>query len=46
MHTLLYIINNKDLLYGTRNCIQCPMVTYKGKESEKIDVYECTTESL
>jgi len=28
-------INNKDLLYGTGNYIQCLVITYIGKESEK-----------
>ena len=38
---LMYIgwINNKDLLYSTGNYIQYFVITYKGKESEKIDMY-------
>jgi len=37
IHTLQYIkqITNKDLLYSTGNYIQCLVITYNGKESEK-----------
>ena len=48
-NTLLCIkqINNKDLLYNTRNYIQYPVITYNGKESEKnILTYIYKTESL
>ena len=36
-YTLLYIkqINNKGLLYRTGKYIQCLVITYNGKESEK-----------
>ena len=45
-YTLLYIklINNKDLLCITGNCIQYLIIIYKGKE--RIDTYVCITESL
>ena len=48
IYTLLYIkqITNKDLLYSTENYTQYFVITYKGKESEKIDVYVYITESL
>ena len=38
---LLYIewINNKVLLYSTGNYIQDLVVTYNGKESEKVYIY-------
>ena len=53
-YTLLYIkqINNKDLLYSTGNYTQCLVITYNGKESEKVYIYifiymyVCITESL
>ena len=32
-------INNKVLLYSRGNSIQCLMVTYNGKESEKEYIY-------
>ena len=35
MHTAIYNINNKDLLYSTGNCIQYLIKTYNGKKSEK-----------
>ena len=40
-YTLIYIkqINNKDLLYSTRNHIQYLVITYNGKESEKEYIY-------
>ena len=35
-HTLcIKQINNKDLLQSTENTIQCLVITYNGKESEK-----------
>ena len=53
---LLYIewINNKVLLYSTRNYIQCLVINYNGKEYEKriyiiiiyIILYIYKTESL
>ena len=43
-HTLLYVtqITNKDLLYSTGNSTQHFVITYKGKESEKIYMKEYT----
>ena len=40
-YTLLYVkqINNKDLLYCTRNYIRYLVITYNGKESEKESIY-------
>ena len=40
-YILLYIIeiNNKDLLYSTGNYIQYFVITYNGKESEKVYIY-------
>ena len=32
-------MNNKDLLYSTGNYIQCLIITYNGKESEKEHMY-------
>ena len=37
---------NKDLLYNTGNSNQYFVITYKAKESEKIDTYICLIESL
>ena len=34
-YVLLYQINNKDLLYSTRNYTQYFVTSYMGKESEK-----------
>ena len=31
----MYTIDNKDLLYSTRNYTQYFVITYNGKESEK-----------
>ena len=44
---LLYIewINNKVLLYSTRNYIQYPVINHNGKECLK-NVYICLTESF
>ena len=39
IHTTIYKIINKDLLYSTGNYIQYPILTYNGKESEKEDAY-------
>ena len=41
IYTLLYTkqITNKDLLYSIGNSTQCPVVTYKGKESEEGQTY-------
>ena len=36
MHTIVYKINNKDLLYSTGNYIQWLVATYHGKEYEKV----------
>ena len=40
-YILLYIkeINNKDLLYSTGNYIQSLVITYNGKEPEKVYIY-------
>ena len=48
IYTLLRIkqINNKDILYSTGNYIQCLVINYNEKESEKEYVYVCITESL
>ena len=35
IHTTIYKINNKDLLYSTWNYIRHLVITYNGKESEK-----------
>ena len=35
MHTTIYKINNKGLLYSTGNYIQYLVIIYNGKESEK-----------
>ena len=45
---LLYMqgLNNKDLLYGTENYVQCPMINHNGKEYKKEDTHVCITESL
>ena len=42
MYTLLYLkwITNKDLLYSTGNSTKYFITIYKGKEFEKIDIYE------
>ena len=41
IYILLYIkkVNNKDLLYSTGNCIPYLVITYNGKESEKVYIY-------
>ena len=41
IYTPLYIkqITNKDLLNCTGNCAQYFLRTYKGKESEKLQIY-------
>ena len=42
IYTLLYYeINNKNLLYSTGNYIQCLVITYNGKESEKVYICVC-----
>ena len=33
------LINIKNLLYSTGNCIQCPMINHNGKDYEKEHVY-------
>ena len=45
---LLYIeqITNKDLLYSTGNYAEHLVITYMGKECEKIGAYVCVTESI
>ena len=50
-YTLLYIKQiNKNLLYTTGNYIQYVVITYNGKESEKVQISVCIytykTESL
>ena len=47
-HKVLYItqINNKVLLYSTRNCIHYRTISHNGKESEKEYVYMCIAESF
>ena len=35
MHYYMKQVNNKDLLSGTRNCIQHLIIIYNGKESAK-----------
>ena len=35
IHTTVYKINNKNLLYSTGNYIQYLAISYTGKESEK-----------
>ena len=49
-YELLYTkyISNKNLLYNTRNYIQCLVLLYNGKESEKVYITEsfcCTPET-
>ena len=39
IHTIIYKINNKDLLYGTGNSSQYYVMTYMGKESYKKWIY-------
>ena len=48
MYTLSYTdwMGNGDLLYSTGNTTQQSVITYIGKESEKIDISMCITESL
>ena len=47
-YKLLYIkyINNKVLLYSTRNYIQYLVITYNGKESEKEHIYICLKDNV
>ena len=47
-HILLYIrwITNKDLLYSTGNSTQYFVITYMGKESEKMNIYIYTQEPV
>ena len=40
MHSTIYKIDNKDLLYSTGNYTQYFVIKYKGKESEKECIYE------
>ena len=35
IHTTIYNIDNKDLLYSTGNSTQYSIMTYMGKESKK-----------
>ena len=42
MHTTIYKINNKDLLYSTGNYIQYLVITYNGKEYIYIHIYTHT----
>ena len=41
MHTIIYKINNKDLLNSTGNYIQYLVITYNGNESEKEYIHLC-----
>ena len=38
--------SNKDLLYSSRNSTQFSVMTYMGKESEKVDMCMCIMDSL
>ena len=38
-YTTIYRIDNKNLLYSTRNSTQCSVITYMGKGSEKEWIY-------
>ena len=40
IHTTIYKIENQ-LLYSTGNCIQYSVITYNGKETEKMCVCVC-----
>ena len=46
--TLLYIkqISNKNLWYSTGNSTQYSVMAYMGKESKKVDICICITDSL
>ena len=48
MQTVMYRMDNKVLLYSTRNYIQYPVINHNGKEYKKecICVYIFITESL
>ena len=48
MYTLLYLkwLANKDLLYSTGNTAQYSVVAYMGKESKRVDICICITDSL
>ena len=48
IYTLIYIkwITNKNLLYSKGNSTQYSVVTYMGKESEKVDICICITDSF
>ena len=39
IHTTIYKINNKDLLYSTGNYTQYFVIIYMGKDSENIYIY-------
>ena len=39
-------VNNKGLLYGAGNKIQCPIINHRGKEYRKEYVHVCITKSL
>ena len=39
-------INNKDLLYNTGNYTRYFVITYKGRQARKIDIYICISEPL
>ena len=36
IYTTIYKTDKQDLLYSTGNYIQCLVITYNGKESEKV----------
>ena len=49
MHTAIYKINNKDLLYSPGNYTQYLVITYNTKESEKEYISEslgCISETI
>ena len=39
-------IDNRDLLQSTGNLTQCSVMTYMGKESKRVDICICITDSL
>ena len=47
-YTLLYIkyITNEDALQSTGNSTQSSIMTYMGKESKRMDIRVCITDSL
>ena len=46
IHTTIYKITNKNLLYSTENCTQYSVMAYMGKESKKgVDICICIPDS-